>query len=76
MEPTLELIDQLTREDIAQARRTPPSLKLRAGGDRFDEACRWMLAGIRHENPEISDSAALDELRRRLSISAKLEDRL
>ena len=76
MEPTLELIDELTREDIAQARRTPASLKLRAGGDRFDDACRWMLAGIRNEHPGISESAALAELRRRLAISQKLEDRL
>jgi hypothetical protein len=76
MEPTAELIDELTREDIVQARNTPPSVKLRAGGDRFDDACRWMLAGIQREYPHITESAAMDELRRRLRMAEALEDRL
>lgn len=66
MEPTAELIAQLDAEDLEQARRMTGSQKLRAGGDLFDEACRWTLAGIRAQNPGISDDDALHELRRRL----------
>jgi hypothetical protein len=68
MEPSTELIDQLDREDLEQARRMSGSQKLRAGGDLFDEACRWTLAGIRQDNPGITPEAAMAELRRRLSM--------
>lgn len=67
MEPSKELLAQLDREDIEQARRMTPSQKLRAGGDLFDEACRWTLAGIREGNPGITPEAAMAELRRRLA---------
>jgi hypothetical protein len=76
MNPTQELIEQLNREDIEQARRTSPSQKLRAGGDLFDNACRWMLAGIRKEFPNISDEDAMRELRRRIALSEAMENRL
>jgi hypothetical protein len=68
MEPSKELLAELDREDIEQARRMTPSQKLRAGGDLFDEACRWTLAGIRHDHPGITPEAALAELRRRLEM--------
>lgn len=74
MEPTLELLAQLDREDLEQARRMTPAQKFRAGGDLFDEACRWTLAGIRHQHPGISDAAALAELRRRLERARQTED--
>ena len=61
------LIAQLNNDDVAQACRMTGSQKLRAGGDLFDEACRWTLAGIRAQHPGISDEAALAELRRRLA---------
>ena len=75
MEPTPELLKQLRREDIEQARSMTPSQKLRAGGDLFDDACRVTLCGIRRDFPGISQQAALDELRRRLAIAEALEDR-
>lgn len=76
MEPSDELIDQLHREDIEQARRMTPSQKLRAGGDLFDDACRWTLAGIRRDHPGISNEQALEELRRRVNRAEEAEDRL
>jgi len=75
MEPTPELLAQLEREDIEQARRMTPAQKFRAGGDLFDEACRWTLAGIRRDHPGVSDEAALTELRRRLTVARSMEDR-
>jgi hypothetical protein len=53
-----------------------PAQKFRAGGDLFDDACRWTLAGIRHDHPGISDQDALNELRRRIALSRQMEDRL
>ena len=69
MQPSPELLRELDREDIDQARRMTGSQKLRAGGDLFDDACRWTLAGIRRERPGISDSDALAELRRRVEMN-------
>jgi hypothetical protein len=63
------LIAELDREDVEQAKRMTGSQKLRAGGDLFDDACRWTIAGIRHDNPGISDVDAMNELRRRLSMT-------
>lgn len=63
-----ELIDQLDHEDVEQARRMTGTQKLRAGGDLFDDACRWTLAGIRRDHPGISDADAMAELRHRVAL--------
>lgn len=62
-----EFIQKLDDADVEQALQMTGSQKLRAGGDLFDEACRWTLAGIRAENPGITAEEAIEELRRRLS---------
>lgn len=67
MEPTDQLLAQLDAEDLEQARRMTPAEKFRAGVDLFDEACRWTLAGIRHDHAGISGEDALKELRRRVA---------
>jgi hypothetical protein len=74
MEPTKELIEQLRREDIEQARAMTPEQRLTAGGELFDTACRWTLAGICRDHPGISDAEALQELRRRVALARKLEE--
>ncbi|HZL34573.1 MAG TPA: hypothetical protein VFC78_04630 [Tepidisphaeraceae bacterium] len=71
-----ELISALDAEDIEQAKRMTPSQKLRASGDLFDDACRWTLAGIRHQHPEFTPAQALDELRRRLADARAQEELL
>ena len=68
MEPNDALLLQLDTEDVAQARIMPPAQKLRAGGDLFDEACRWTLAGIRKQFPQITSKQALNELRKRIAL--------
>ena len=73
MDPTPELLAQLDAEDLEQASRMTGSQKLRAGGDLFDEACRWTLAGIRQQFPGITSERALDELRRRLDAARSAE---
>jgi hypothetical protein len=74
VDPTIEIIELLEREDIEQARRMSPSEKLRAGGDLFDEACRWLLAGIRNDLAGISDADAHQELLRRLALAGEQGD--
>jgi hypothetical protein len=76
MEPSEQELLELDREDIEQAKRMTGSQKMRAGGDLFDEACRWILAGIRSERPGISDEDARLELRRRLALSREIDERL
>lgn len=63
-----ELIAQLDDEDLEQARRMTGEQKLRAGGDLFDEACRWTRAGIRNEHPTWTDEQVHAELGRRLDM--------
>lgn len=76
MEPSDELIHQLRREEIEDARRLTAKQKLELSGDLFDAACEVTLSGIRFENPEFDDTAALAELRRRLELARRLETRL
>ena len=45
-----------------------PEQRFRAGGDLFDDACRWTMAGIRREHPDFSDEDVLTELRRRVDL--------
>ena len=71
-----KLIAQLDAEDLEQARNMTPSQKLRAGGDLFDDACRWTLAGIRRQHPKFTPEQAMDELRRRLDQAEAMEDLL
>lgn len=62
-----KLISALAAEDIEQARQMTPWQKFRAGGDLFDDACRWTLAGIRHQNPGFTHEQAMEELRHRIA---------
>ncbi len=48
--------------------------RLRAGAELFDAACRFTLAGIRHQHPEYDETQALDELRRRIADARQRED--
>ena len=71
-----ELIAQLDAEDLEQARNMTPAQKLLAGGELFDDACRWTLAGIRQQHPSFTPEQALNELRRRLDQADAMEELL
>lgn len=75
MEPTRELLDQLRREEIEDARRLTVAQKLALGGDLFDYACGITLSGIKFQNPGINDADAMKELRRRLALAEARESR-
>ena len=76
MEPSPELLEQLRREEIEDARQMSVKQKLEAGGDLFDSACAVTLSGIRAQYPGIASADALNILRRRLELARKLETRV
>jgi hypothetical protein len=57
MEPTRELVERLSAEEIARARAMTPEEKLLEGPRLFDRACRVMADGIRHRHPDLDDEA-------------------
>ncbi|HVT89036.1 MAG TPA: hypothetical protein VHD56_09310 [Tepidisphaeraceae bacterium] len=73
MEPTPELIAQLHREDIEQAKRMTFPQKFLAGAELFDYAASVTMAGIRMDNPKFTPEQVLEELRRRLAMSQRHE---
>lgn len=73
MQPTRELIDELYREQVLQARAMPDDEKLLAGARLFDRACRLMSDGIRHQFPNASEERVQQILRERLDLVRRLE---
>lgn len=74
MEPTQQLIDDIYRERVLRARRTPPEEKLLDGARLFDYACRITRDGIRHQHPDASEQQVEETLRGRLALRQRLED--
>jgi hypothetical protein len=75
MEPTQELIDDIYRERVLRARRTPIEQKIAASGELFDGVCERMTAGLRHENPGVDEATIQQLLRHRLALLRRLESR-
>jgi hypothetical protein len=73
MQPTQELIDDIYRERVLRARRTPPAVKFFAGPDLFERACQIMAAGIRNQFPDADEPKVQEVLRQRLEITRRLE---
>lgn len=71
--PTPELLDELYKEEVLDARRMSPEQKLLAGQELFEAACRITLAGIRNQFPGISEADSLEILRKRLELRRKME---
>jgi hypothetical protein len=67
------LADELYRERVLRARRTPPEERILDGPRLFDYACSVTLAGLRSELPHANDDELRQALRRRLEIGRKLE---
>ena len=72
VEPTREQIDQLYRERVLQARRTPPEQKLLAGAELFEWACDVTRAGIRHQHPNADERQVEAILAERLALQERL----
>jgi hypothetical protein len=75
MKPTSELADSIFIEKVKRARREPIDSKMISGAQLFDYACEMSRSGIRAQNP-LADAAQVEaELRRRLKLMERLEDR-
>ena len=75
MEPNRQLIDELFRQRVRQARAMNPEDKLLAGARLFDRTCRIMADGIRDEFPEANERRVQEILRERLALARRLEQR-
>ncbi|HEV3261002.1 MAG TPA: hypothetical protein VG013_29395 [Gemmataceae bacterium] len=73
MGPTKELIDDIYRERVLRARRTPPEDKLLDGPRLFDLACRLMKDGIRDQYPEADERRVQEILAQRIALLRRLE---
>ena len=73
MVPTKELIDDIYRERVHRARRTPLEHKLLAGAQLFDFACRIARDGIRNQFPDADDQRVEEILVQRLALQERLE---
>jgi len=74
MQPTQELIDDLFRERVLRARRTPPGEKLLDGFRLFEMALVFTRAGIRAENPGADDNRIEELLAKRIALLNRLEE--
>jgi hypothetical protein len=74
MKPTQELIDDIYREKVERARRTPIEKKLLAGPRLYAFACEAMRCGIRAQNPNASAEQVEQILRERLAWAQRRED--
>ena len=72
--PTQELVDDLYRQKVLQARRMRPVDKLLAGPRLFAGVCRRMAAGLRNENPGAEESRIQELLRDRLALLRRLSE--
>ncbi|MEW6250211.1 MAG: hypothetical protein AB1716_06170 [Planctomycetota bacterium] len=73
MEPTPELIDELYREEIRDARCLSPGEKMRIGGELFEAVCERMRDGIRFQFPEADGERVEAILGQRLELARRLE---
>lgn len=69
------LADEIYRERVLRARRTPPEQKLMLGAILFDYACGITVSGIRAQFPEADDAEVHRILCERLALARKLEQR-
>ena len=74
IKPTPELIDQLDREEVEATRDLSPETKVFGGPRLFDRACKFILAGLRPENPAATEEERFQKLLERLDLVERLEN--
>lgn len=70
--PYAEMIDELYRQEVLDARRMSPEEKLILGERLFRWACAITLEGIRLQNPQASEAECQQLLRERIEVGKKL----
>jgi hypothetical protein len=54
---------------VRQARAMSPAMEFQAGSDLFAEGCRWPLASLATQFPDLDEPGRLAEVRRRLALA-------
>jgi hypothetical protein len=73
MQPTKALADEIYRDRVELARRTPPADKVLGSLEQFEITTKIMVAGIRSQFPDADEHRVQEILRERLSLSRRLE---
>jgi hypothetical protein len=73
MDSIKNLADDIYRERVIRARRTPPEVKFFDGPELFERACKIMAAGVRDQFPDADEVKVEEILRQRLEITRRLE---
>lgn len=75
MELKGESVDDIWRARLHRAARMTPEERMLDGPRLFDYACKMTYAGIRAQNPGISDERMVEVLRQRLALSKQWEEK-
>ena len=67
--------DPIFRDRVRRAREMSPGERFAAGLELFEFSCDMARAGIRAQSPELDDEGVEQELRRRLEIQRRLEEK-
>jgi hypothetical protein len=68
-----QLADDIFRERVLRARRTPIEQKILAGVQLFEDLCTRMAAQLRQENPGADEATIQELLRRKLDLLRRSE---
>ena len=71
---TQQLIDDLYKQEVLEARAMTPEEKFFLGQQLFEAACRITLAGIANQFPDASEAERTEILRKRLELQRRLEE--
>ncbi|HUY33877.1 MAG TPA: hypothetical protein VMV69_14105 [Pirellulales bacterium] len=74
MQPTRELIDDIYRDKVIQARRMSVEQKILAGSQLFEMSCRIMTEGIRNDFPDADEARVREIFEERLALLRRLRD--
>ena len=74
MEPTPELIDAIYRDKIRRSREMTIQRRIDVGAELSDLGRQMMREAIRRDIPTASEEEILQELRRRIALSRKLDN--
>jgi hypothetical protein len=67
--------DPIFRDRVRRAREMSPGQKLLVRIELFELSCEIARAGIRAQSPELDDEGVEQELRRRLEIQRRLQEK-
>lgn len=73
-EPTRELLDDIFRRRVLQARATPPDQRMTDCFDLYQQTLDTMRDGIRHQFPDADEGDVERILRERLDRIRKIEE--